>query len=85
MSEIWLQTPAERTAPARQPAKVYTTARQATGERRLRDLPRDVQRPLESRLYHLRTVHHLTDEEISRKLDLHIDDLPALAATAGQV
>jgi hypothetical protein len=71
------------------PWKEWTEARQspaapAPGTRRLRDLPRDLQRPLESRLYHLRRVHHQDDNQISHLLDLHPDDLDALAATHGQ-
>lgn len=54
-----------------------------SGSRRLSDIPRDLQRPLESRLYHLRRVWNLTDEEISHKLDLRREDLDALARTAG--
>ena len=54
------------------------------GTRRLRDLPREIQRPLEARLYHLRRVHRQEDDQISHLLDLHPDDLAALASTHGQ-
>lgn len=54
------------------------------GNRRLRDIGRDEQRPMESRLYHLRRVHGTSDAQISQILDLHPDDLDALAATYGQ-
>lgn len=55
------------------------------GTRRLRDLSRDIQRPLESRLYHMRRVNNWTDARISHELDLHPFDLDALAATAGEI
>ena len=55
------------------------------GTRRLKHIPRDEQRPLEVRLYHLRKVQQLSDVRISAMLNLHPDDLDALAATHGQL
>lgn len=55
------------------------------GTRRLRKIPRDEQRPLESRLYHLRHVYRESDAKISHLLDLHPDDLGDIAATHGQL
>lgn len=55
------------------------------GTRRLRDLPRDVQRPLECQQYALSRRTGVSRMEVSHRLDLHPDDLEALAATSGQI
>jgi hypothetical protein len=54
------------------------------GTRRLRNIGRDEQRPVECRLRSLRHVQQKTDAEASAILNLHIDDLDDLAATHGQ-
>jgi len=83
---VWHETDAKH---AVQSAPVEgETEEEAEGKakyRRLRNLPRAVQRPLESRLYHLRRVYHWSDKRIAKALDLHPADLNALAATAGQL
>lgn len=55
------------------------------GRRRLKDLHPDIRRPLECQLSALRRKPQVTEAEISHKLDLHPDDLDALARTAGQL
>ena len=80
---LWYETDvlhAERLVPV-DPAE----AGLSPGRRRLRHLPREVQRPLESRLYHLRHVYRHSDLRCSHLLDLHPDDLDDLAATHGEV
>ncbi|RYD33544.1 MAG: hypothetical protein EOP86_13150 [Verrucomicrobiaceae bacterium] len=54
------------------------------GKRRLRDIPRDKQRPLESQLQSLRRAGRRSAAEISSILDLHPDDLDALSAIGGR-
>ncbi|MDB6132011.1 MAG: hypothetical protein JWM59_254 [Verrucomicrobiales bacterium] len=58
--------------------------RLAPGKRRLRDIPRDKQRPLESQLQSLRRAGRSSAAEISSILDLHPDDLDALSAIGGR-
>ena len=53
------------------------------GKRRLRELTPQQIRTLESRLYFARRVHKWSDVRISHELDLHPEDLDALAAMAG--
>lgn len=55
------------------------------GTRRLCDLTPDVRRPLECYQASLKRREGMTREMLSSKLDLHIDDLDALAATAGSL
>lgn len=59
-------------------------SRREPGKRRLCDITRDKQRPLESQLQSLRRLGRKSTTEISSLLDLHPDDLEALAATAGK-
>lgn len=68
----WVQSP--------EPDREWTP-----GTRRLRDLPRHVSRPLECQQYALSRKHGVSRMEVSHRLDLHPDDLEALAATAGQI
>lgn len=55
------------------------------GRRRLKDIPRALQRPLECQLQSLRRQGGKSTGEISSRLDLHPDDIEALAATGGRV
>jgi len=66
--------------PAPEPEKVMEP-----GKRRLYDLPPDVRRPLESYQYSLKCRGTVSPLEMSHLLDLHPDDLDALAATAGSL
>jgi hypothetical protein len=86
---VWYETDEKYAAGTGAPKPPGRTALPAEtypdGTRRLRDLPRDVQRPLESRLYHLRKVHRYSEARCSHVLDLHPADLDALAATHGEM
>lgn len=87
------QPPSYHGIPAAEP--VALPAGKRPGTRRLRDIPREEHtvngrrqpgtRQLESRLHHLRKVHHWTDAAISAELNLREEDLDALAATAGDI
>ncbi len=62
-----------------EPVRHYTP-----GTRMLRDITRDEQRTLEVRLYYGRK-NDKSDERLSAELDIHPDQLDALAATHGSI
>jgi len=84
---VWYETDGKYAFLSRpvEPAAEMEASLYPPGTRRLRDLPREVQRPLESRLYHLRKVHRYSEARCSHVLDLHPWDLDALAATHGEM
>ena len=84
---LWYETDGKHASLARPvdpPAEVEASL-YPPGTRRLRNIPRDVQRPLESRYYHMRHVHRYSGARCSHLLDLHPADLAALAATHGEM
>jgi hypothetical protein len=84
---LWYETDGKYASLARpvEPAAEMEASLYPPGTRRLRNIPREVQRPLESRLYHLRKVHRYSEARCSHVLDLHPADLDALAATHGEM
>ncbi len=72
-------------APELYPDPPSPAGRFPLGRRRLKDIPRALQRPLECQLRSLRRIPGKNAAEISSRLDLHPDDLDALAATGGTV
>ncbi|MES2708077.1 MAG: hypothetical protein V4726_15905 [Verrucomicrobiota bacterium] len=70
-------------APELYPDPPAPAGRFPLGRRRLKDIPLAIQRPLECHLRSLRRIPGKTAAEISSRLDLHPDDLDALAAIGG--